>query len=257
MLFLNKSPSPTQSNPVQLSQCARGGDSLLPKHTLLPGPPTSKKTPATPFVIRHSSFRPRCALWPKICVSSVLRGRRSALWLKGRVKPSPTQSNRVKLSPTMRSRRRQPVAETYAPAGPSNIKENSRPPFVIRHSSFRPRCALWPKICCVHLWLKGRVQPSPTQSNRVKLSPTMRSRRRQPVANTYAPARPSNIKENSRHPICHSSFVILPSVCSVAKNLCFICVSSVSICGSNTGWSANGSVTIDKICVKNSLAPKR
>jgi len=93
--------------------------------------------------IRHSSFCPRCPLrlCGQICVSSVLRRRRSAPARK----PSPTQSNHAfwggdSLSPQ------------HSLADSLSSTKSPATPFVIRHSSFCPR-----SLC--------RSMPSQAQSN--------------------------------------------------------------------------------------------
>jgi len=77
---------PTQSSPVQVSPTE---SNLCEADCESDVRPTCNQEPVT------CNLPPSAAsvsLWPKICVSSVLRGRRSALWLQ----PSQTQSNPVK-----------------------------------------------------------------------------------------------------------------------------------------------------------------
>ena len=181
----------SESNPVQVSQTKSnlceadvrlkpkkwGGDSLSPQTAfgvqihLSPSPdesPMSRHPRKQPSLTNPLVNRISYIVNPER-VSSVLRGRRSALWLKTRpVKPSPSQSNQVKpcigggdsLSPLPAP---PPSPSRYNRAPPTSTTARATPlAGQASASSFYPQCA---QCLCGQ---KPAVQPSQTQSNYAK-----------------------------------------------------------------------------------------
>jgi len=116
----------------------------------------------------------------------------------------------------------QPQSDPVKPSQ-TNRTPNPMPCLITRNlcptNQGNPTPDLTPAAChmppsnpaCRAVVQRRRVQPSPTQSNRVQPSQTMHWGWRQPVAPPFPAAGHPKLNEASLHPIRHSSFVIGPN----------------------------------------------